>query len=343
MKRIIYTLLIVTLIFSLAIYYKQVSPAESVVEEIDSEENIEEEQVTEEIPEVFFAPLTGLQVDQEVNNRIIGVMINNLKPARPQSGLDKADMVYEILAEGMITRFIAFYQSQQPEVIGPVRSTRPYYIDIINGFDGIIVHCGASFAAYDILRNNSLPYLDEITNSSGTFWREDFRNPPHNVYTSYDKIITSVKSKGYKEVGYIPSFIFLDENQVMEGAPATNIKIDYYTNYHITYEYNAETKLYNRFIDGSPHTDLETGQQLTAKNILVVRTDHKVLDSAGRLEVDVYGPGTGYLFQNGLVKEVIWERKDGVIRAYIDGVEQGLYPGQTWVMVVQHQTPVAYQ
>ena len=334
-------LLVVALLVSIIVYYNQTKGSADLVtiplEEVIGEEQIEEEQVS------YFAPLTGLPVEEEANNRIIGVMINNLKPARPQSGLDKADMVYEIYAEGMITRFIAFYQSQQPEVIGPVRSTRPYYIEIINGFDGVIVHCGASFTAYDILRSNSLPYLDEITNSGGTFWRASFRQAPHNVYTSYNKIIASMKSKDYRETGYIPSFIFLDESKENEGLPATSINIAYHTDYHPSYEYNIEDKLYYRYIDGVAHTDLETNQQLTAKNILVVKTTHKVLDSAGRLEVNVYGPGEGYLFQNGKVKEVTWERKDGVIRAYIGGVEQGLYPGQTWVMVVDNLTPVSYQ
>ncbi len=344
MKKFVYTLLVFILLVTLVGCNNPIN--ESVIEEadlpLDEEEIRQEEQIEENSPQ-YFAPLTGLPIDEELNNRIIGVMVNNLYLARPQSGLDKADIVYEVLAEGMITRFIAFYQSQQPDVIGPVRSTRPYYIDIINGFDGVIVHCGASYAAYDVLRNKSLPYLDEITNSGNTFWRVDFRQQPHNVYTSYEKIITNMKSKGYSEVGYIPSFIFFDDNQIIEGSSATNVKIDYYSDYHIEYVFNNETELYYRNVNGEMHTDLETNEQLTAMNILVVRTDHKVIDSAGRLEIDVYGPGEGYLFQKGVVNIITWERKDGVIRAYIDGQEQALYPGQTWVMVVQNRTPISYQ
>ncbi len=336
MKKFIYMLLAFILLITLIGCNNSIDESDIPINEHDLE------QINEIIP-VYYAPLTGLPVDKEIDTRIIGVMINNLYLARPQSGLDKADIVYEVLAEGMITRFVALYQSQQPDVIGPVRSTRPYYIDLINGFDGIIVHCGASFEAYDILRNYSLPYLDEITNSGGTFWRATFRNPPHNVYTSYEKIISGVKSKGYREDGYIPSLVFLDDNQVVEGELVGSLKIDYHFDYHVEYVYNNETKLFDRYINDKSHIDLETGEQLTAKNILVIKTSHTVLDKAGRLAVDVYGPGEGYLFQNGVVRLITWERKDGVIRAYIDGKEQGLYPGQTWVMVVQDNTPVSYQ
>lgn len=335
MKKIIYILFVSMLLITL-------TGCNNPIDEPIYEHDLEQEHINE-IEPIYYAPLTGLPVDKEIDTRIIGVMINNLYLARPQSGLDKADIVYEIFAEGMITRFVAFYQSQQPDVIGPVRSTRPYYIDLINSFDGIIVHCGASFAAYDKLRNYSLPYLDEITNAGGTFWRASFRYPPHNVYTSYEKIIAGAKSKGYREEGDIPSFVFLDDIQVVEGDPARKLKIDYHYDYHVEYVYNDETELYYRIINDKPHTDLETKKQLTAKNILVIKTKHRVLDSAGRLEVDLNGPGEGYLLQEGVARTITWERKDDVIKAYIDGKEQGLYPGQTWVMVVQNNTPVSYQ
>ncbi|OEF99467.1 hypothetical protein BHF71_08880 [Vulcanibacillus modesticaldus] len=310
--------------------------------EIAEQKNSEDELNEENIPK-YRAPLTGLPVEQEVDGRIIGIMINNHYKARPQSGLNKADMVYEILAEGMITRFVAIYHSQQPDVIGPVRSIRPYYLDIINGFDALIVHAGASNAAFAILQQNQLPDIDEITNSGGAFWRATFRKAPHNVYTNIEKIKDIAKRRGFRLKGYIPTIPFLGEDEKVEGIEAKEIKIEYYSKYVIDYKYDEETKLYNRYVNGAPHKDLETDEQLTARNILVIRTDHKIIDDVGRREIDVNGPGKGYLFQNGIVKEITWQRKDGIIRAYIDGKEQGLYPGQTWIIVVQNQTPVFYQ
>src|SRR5690606_38268173 len=93
---------------------------------------VETEVEPEEIEYKNVFPLTGIKTNEPVNNRIVGVMINNHSSARPQSGLSQADIVYEILAEGPITRFIAFYHSETPEVVGPVRSAREYYGKLAN-------------------------------------------------------------------------------------------------------------------------------------------------------------------------------------------------------------------
>lgn len=291
----------------------------------------------------YTAPLTGLPIEEENNNRIIGVMINNHSKARPQSGLAQADMVYEVLAEGMITRFVAIYQSQEPEKIGPVRSIRPYYLDIINGFDALIAHSGGSPEAYETIFNSDLPDLDEIRRAGEAYWREDFREPPHNLYTSAERIKEAANDRDFNTEGYIPEFIFLDEMDIKEGFTAKEVTINYYTDYVVSYKYDETTKLYNRGINGQPHIDYDTKEQLTAKNLLIIEAHHKILDSAGRREIDVYGPGNGYLFQNGVGREVIWERKDGVIRAYINGEEQGLYPGQTWTIIVPEKSDVLYK
>lgn len=291
----------------------------------------------------FTAPLTGLPVDDEINTKIFAVMVNNHRLARPQSGLDQADIVYEVLTEATITRFVAVYQSQEPKVIGPVRSIRPYFIDIMNGFDALLVHAGASPAAYTTIFNNPLPDLDGLKVAGEAYWREDFREEPHNLYTSAERIRKAAEKRGYQSEGYIPQFIFYDENHQVKGDSAKIINIEYYADYVVLYKYDQETKLYKRFINSKPHTDLETKEQLIAKNILVIGADHKIIDGVGRREIDVYGPGEGYLFQNGVAREVTWQRKNGVIRAYIDGKEQGLYPGQTWIIVVPILTNVSYE
>jgi len=113
----------------------------------------------------------------------------------------------------------------------------------------------------------------------------------------------------------------------------------------VEYKYDEDSKLYLRSVNGKPHTDLESRLQLTAKNIMVIRTSHKLIkgDPYGRREINVYGPGEGYLFQNGVGKDITWQRKDGIIRPYVEKKEQGLYPGQTWVIVVPFGTSVSYE
>ncbi len=296
-----------------------------------------------ELPEFYYAPLTGMPVDSELSHRIIGVMINNLKPARPQSGLLEADIIYEVLVEGQITRLLAFYHSQQPEIIGPIRSIRPYFIDLITGYNAVAAHVGGSQAAYQMLRNNNIAYIDDITKSGGAFWRVNYRQSPHNTYTSYANLEKAITAFGYSNVGKLPELKFYDDVQIVTGDSAERIKIKYFNSYIVDYIYEPIKRQYHRSINGSAHTDLESGKQLTAKNILVIRTSHQVLDSVGRRAIDVKGSGTGYLFQNGIVREISWKRVDGVIRAFVGEEEQALYPGQTWVNIVQHNTDIAYQ
>ncbi len=131
------------------------------------------EQHGQTVPEpskpTYIAPLTGLPVDHGINHRVIAVMVNNHSKARPQSGLNQADMVYEILAEGMITRFLAVYHSQEPEIVGPIRSIRPYYLDIMKGLDALIVHAGASDEADAMLKKGSLPDVDGLVGRGNIF------------------------------------------------------------------------------------------------------------------------------------------------------------------------------
>lgn len=170
------------------------------------------EPITPEKPAevVYTAPLTGLPVDQPSLSRPIAVMINNAPAARPQSGLAQADMVYEVLAEGGITRLIAVYQSYHGDVtIGPVRSIRPYLIGIGESMNALLVHAGGSPEAYSILQQGNKEHLDEITNASAPFWRDSSRKAPHNLYTNEEKLRKGALQKKYKQEVTMPTYPFL--------------------------------------------------------------------------------------------------------------------------------------
>lgn len=282
----------------------------------------------------YTAPLTGLGTNEELPKRIMMVMINNAPQARPQSGLDKADIVYEILAEGAVTRFVGIYHSQKPEVIGPVRSIRPYYVDIGSGFDAIMVHAGGSPDALHTLNSQGMAHMDEIYNSGSSFWRESFRKAPHNLYTDLDKLWKGAESLGFRMEAEIPELTFTEESQEAVGSPAKKINVRVTGQYQISYEYDEALKRYKRFTMDKAHIDLTTKQQLSAVNLLVLASPHKILDKEGRRDVDVFGPGKGYLFQRGKAQEITWERKGGLIRAYDDGKEIPMYPGNTWVNII---------
>lgn len=283
----------------------------------------------------YMAPLTGLPVDHEIKDRVVMVMINNHSKARPQSGLDQADMVYEMLEEGLITRFMAFYQSHSPKIVGPVRSIRPYNVELGQGFDAIMSHAGGSVAALSMLKSGQYADLDEIYAYSKAYWRDKSRRAPHNLYTSIAKLRTGAEAKGYNLGGTTPTFSFYAPDEPMNGKAATTITVTYSKRNTAGYEYDTATKQYKRLTAGKPHLDKETGKQLMATNVLVIAARHRTLDQEGRLEIDTTGPGQGYMFQRGKVLPITWERRaDGAIRAYQNGVEVKLYPGTTWVNIV---------
>lgn len=159
---------------------------------------------------IYTAPLTGLPVEEPSLARPIAVMINNAPAARPQSGLAQADIIYEVLAEGGITRLIAVYQSYHGDAtIGPVRSIRPYLIHIGESLNALLVHAGGSPEAYSILQQGNKEHLDEITNASAPFWRDPSRKAPHNLYTNEEKLRAGALKKDYQQEVTIPTLPFL--------------------------------------------------------------------------------------------------------------------------------------
>ncbi|UFJ41028.1 DUF3048 domain-containing protein [Brevibacillus humidisoli] len=293
--------------------------------------------VQKEPPLPYTAPFTGLGAEEKIERRPVMVMINNHPKARPQSGLEQADIVYEILAEGEVTRFVAIYQSHKPPVIGPVRSIRPYYIEIGAGFDAVMVHAGGSPEALQTLGRSDYAYINEINNSA-YFWREKFRQAPHNLYTSAELIEKAMNDKGMRMTTELPDFPFLPaEAKVIGGEKANQIDVTFHSLYSASYTYDERKEKYLRFTEGEPHIELSTEQQLEVTNLLVLAARHRVLDSEGRRQIDVVGPGDGYLFQQGTARKIKWKRSGGVIRAYQDeGLTQEvpLLPGNTWINIV---------
>jgi hypothetical protein len=287
----------------------------------------------------YTAPLTGLGTNQPPEQRPVMVMINNAPPARPQSGLNQADLVYEVLAEGEMTRFLAVFQSQKPEVIGPVRSIRPYFIELGVGFDAVLIHAGGSPDALATLSRSDYSHVDEIPNGK-YFWREQFRKAPHNLYTKPELIWQAIDDKGMRKTAEPIRFSFLPADAVIaEGEPAATIDITFHSLNKAAFRYDPEQKKYLRFTNGEPHLDLVDNRQLAAANVLVIASRHRILDGEGRRDVDVVGPGDGYLFQQGKAQKIKWKRSGGVIRAYADDAmtrEMPLLPGQTWVEIVPH-------
>lgn len=179
-------------------------------------------------PAPYTAPLTGLAVEAPVTQRPLAVMINNAPAARPQSGLSQADIIYEVLAEGGITRLIGIFQSQAGiEKIGPIRSIRPYLIRLGESYGGVLVHAGGSPEAYSIIQKQGKQDLDEIGNAGAFFWRSKDRKAPHNLYSSDEKLRQAAAKMGYDQQVQVPQYSFLAEEPAggtrgTDGTEGTN-------------------------------------------------------------------------------------------------------------------------
>jgi hypothetical protein len=304
---------------------------------------IEKEPVFDETK--TYAKLTGLPIDPALENRrVFAIMFDNHYGARPQAGLSQADIVYEILAEGWITRYMGIFQSQYPENIGPVRSARDYFLDRALEYDAFYTHVGGSPKGLaDIKRLNAYD-IDAMSCRANTFWRIDYKKIPHNMYTSSEAIIKEAQRKNYALEDSIDFFNFYKKDTMLNGEKGRIIKITYMkptsydsVGYVSEFRYDENTGLYTRLVNGDEYIDENNKEVLTAKNILVQYTKHQVIDSVGRRKVDFVGTGKGLYFTNGEYIPVTWEKlsEKGRTKFYdASGEVIQLNRGNTWIQVV---------
>jgi len=283
-------------------------------------------------------PLTGKSTTEQITNRPVAVMVSNQTQARPQTGLSEADIVFEMLTEGNVTRFMAIYQSKQPEVVGPVRSAREYFFDLADDYDALYVYHGAANFVNDLIKEKEIDYIDgaKYDNDGHLFVRETFRKNPHNSYLQFDAVSEVAKEKGYEIEKEIASLEFLEKDDEVDGEDANYVKIDYYGGTPIVeYKYDEETKKYMRYGDDEQTIELESEKPIAVDNLFVVEADHEVIDDEQRRDIDTHSGGKGYLFQRGKVQEVDWENQDGRIVPVKDGEVVPFVQGQTWINFVQ--------
>lgn len=292
------------------------------------------------------SPLTGLQVDPELSKRpVTGIMIENSLASRPQSGIYDAGVVFEAIAEAGITRFIALYQEAQPIYVGPVRSLRPYYIYWSVPFDASIAHVGGSPDALADIRNGGKD-LDQFFNSS-SYWRQEGREAPHNVYTSFEKMDALNKEKGYTSSNFKSWPRKADSKLATPTAKEIDLNISG-PEYRVHYTYEASSNAYLRSLGGGPHvvtsspTDAQ-GLQLRPKVVIALVMNYHIIDNAGHSGYDM-GSGSAYIFQDGGMIEGTWNKADKNSQfEFKDKNEQPikLNAGQTWVTMVQGGQMVA--
>jgi hypothetical protein len=301
----------------------------------------------------FLNPLNGEYIDlQEKENsadkRPLAVMINNHTDARPHSGLINADLVYEIVAEGGITRFLPFYLSDTPEKIGPVRSTREYYLVLVKELgDAMLMHIGWSPQALAAIE--SWP-VRSLGRGGGDFWRDNSLNVAieHTAYVNGKELREKAFDLGWDGEREIDMWEFKNDRSGYENAPlATNIAIDFWTRgaYSAGFTYDETSNLYMRTMgfdaEGNPlpHSDRESGEQIKVKNLVVQFVNEQGIagDDALRLEYRFIGSGTGIVFLDGKAVEVTWSKAEREARTKfydMSGNEMEFNRGKIWISVV---------
>lgn len=283
-------------------------------------------------------PQNTTQVEQKEINKTklpgtVTVMIDNYYKARPQSGLDKADLVYEIIAEGGITRFLALFYSQEVEKIGPVRSARYYFVQLARGYNSPYAHAGGSTDGLQTIQKLKVKDLDEINNSGAYFWRDNTRKAPHNLYTSTEKLVAGAKSKGYALV----PLQTMPLGTSWTGTSHRDLKLDYSTansTYIVTWHYNGQE--YERMINGEQHVMADKAP-IKAQNILIFAAPTRdVVKQVLVSEVDIIGKGELLYFIGGQQLKGSWEKVSAEAPIHFKD-EQGqlikIKDGQTWIQV----------
>jgi len=319
-------------------------------------------------PKPITSPLTGNTVTADQSKYpVIGAMIENSSDARPQSGLKDAGVVYEAIAEAGITRFLALYQEARPGNIGPIRSSRPYYLDWAMAFDASYAHVGGSPDALARIKSINVKDMDQFFNPSA-YHRITTRYAPHNVYTSVQQLVDLAASKGWTSSSFTPFARKADTpyktpettTTTVNGKPVTTPKVGSETRppansidfsissefYSVHYDYDATTNLYKRNEGGAPHMDADSNTQLTPKVVIALVMPYSLMSDGYHSQYNTQGSGKMYVFQDGTVTTGTWTKGEPQSQFEFKtdaGKPIALDAGQTWISVVADAGKVTYK
>lgn len=300
--------------------------------------------------------LNGMLADSGTENRRpLAVMIENHPQARPQAGLGQADIVYEAIAEGGITRFMAVFGNPQNDVrVGPVRSARPYYVDFAKELDALYAHAGGSIDGLARIRELGLPDLDGLSIGGPVFTRDRSRrvSSEHTLYSSTRKLWDYATGKaGHAATATIDPWQFTDDAPADQRPDAQKVSASVSAPlYAVVWTYDKESNTYKRAMAGSSHVDAGTGAQIAVKNVILqtaVRTGY--LEHYGKITkpVNKYaltGSGNALVFQNGQTVKATWKKEGTGRTRYYDasGNEIKLVRGRVWVQLVEGDSKISY-
>jgi len=313
-------------------------------------------------------PLSGLPTANgaATNRRPLLIKIDNAPAARPHYGIGQADMVFEIIVEGGVTRLAAVFQSQDPATIGSVRSARLVDRSLTPMVRGALVYSGTSAYAWDLISKDADQgkYIELSADHAAGYYRVNFRAAPYNLFTSAASQRQNLTKLKAETANDIPKWAFLVSQDhpatlagMAGGAPATEISIPYRADTSaVSYQYDAATRTYARFQNtagrAARDVDAVTNKPVAATDVVIIQTEiwevQDIVDAAGAFSNDMRMTGTGpaTVFRDGLRQDGTWSRKDDLspfVFRNAAGEQILLSPGQPWIHVVPMDMKVASQ
>jgi Protein of unknown function (DUF3048) N-terminal domain/Protein of unknown function (DUF3048) C-terminal domain len=296
-------------------------------------------------PKPITSPLTGLPVTAaQAQLPVTGVMIENSDFARPQSGLREAGVVFEAIAEGGITRFLALYQEAAPNNIGPIRSARPYYEEWALGFDAAYAHVGGSPEALSDISAWHVRDMNEFYYGNN-FHRISSRVAPHNMYTSMSELRAIEKQNGWTT----SHFTGFERKKPQPTTTPTASTIDFtisWSDYYVHYKYDPATNSYLRWEGGAPHIDATSGKQLKPNVVIGLVMPYSLESDGYHSDYNTIGSGKAYIFQDGTATIGTWHkasRSSNFTFTDTSGKAIGLNPGQTWITALGSSGNITYK
>ncbi len=274
------------------------------------------------------------------SDRAIAVMIDNDgDSSRPHAGIEDAFLIYEMYVEGTATRLMAVFKGTDTPKIGPVRSSRHYFLDYALDCNALYAHAGWSPLAMEQIPSMGVNNLNGLIYEPQYFWRErKYSGDYHSLYTSIENLTSLAEKLGYETESDVLPFNFTAEDVTFEGESATSLYFPYASFYKVTYEYDEETGLYTRYINSEYHST-QSGEKLSAEQIIIqFVSNYNLGDGSARQQLDTVGEGNAILVSNGVQVPLTWSRESRTSKLvfYTEyGEELTLDAmGQTYVQVI---------
>jgi len=285
-------------------------------------------------------------IDLDSDTRSYAVMINNQSVARThQAGLQDAYLIYEIMTEGGITRYMALFKDKDTAKIGSVRSSRHYFLDYAMENDAIYVHWGWSPQAQSDISTYKINNINGLTWEGTYFYRDTSLNiaKEHTGFTTMEMLKKATSRLGYRTTTTEKPLLnysvdSIDMNNLENSQVANTVTIKYSSSITDKYVYDSENKVYKRYVNDKENTDDVTKLQYTFKNIITYQVENTTIvgDTKGRQNLNNIGSGTGYYISEGYAVKIKWEktsRESKTKYTYLDGTELQVNDGNTFIQI----------